>query len=77
MSNLSLLDQMSRSHLFFIQTHQTMLFCQNDEDGHEERFSTIEKEYLTIKLGIEALRVYLLGKPFTIQTDHCSLMWLD
>ena len=43
----------------------------------EERYSTIDKECLAIKLGTEAFRVYLLGKPFVIQTDHRSLEWLD
>ena len=43
----------------------------------EERYSTVEKECLAIKLGIQAFRVYLMGKPFVIQTDHRSLVWLD
>ncbi len=43
----------------------------------EERYSTVEKECLAVKLGIQAFRVYLLGRPFQIQTDHCSLVWLD
>ena len=36
----------------------------------EERYSTIEKECLAIKLGVQAFRVYLLGRWFQIQTDH-------
>ena len=43
----------------------------------EERYATVEKECLAIKLGIEAFRVYLLGKPFLVQTDHKALMWMD
>ena len=43
----------------------------------EERYSTIENECLAIKLAVQAFRVYLLGKPFTIQTDHrASLNWV-
>ena len=42
----------------------------------EERYATVEKECLAIKLGVQAFRVYLLGKPFIIQTDHKSLEWL-
>ena len=38
----------------------------------EEKYSTVEKE-----LGIQAFKVYLLGRPFHIQTDHSSLRWLD
>ena len=43
----------------------------------EERYSTVEKECLAIKLAAQAFRVYLLGRPFIIQTDHRSLQWLD
>lgn len=43
----------------------------------EQRYSTIEKECLAIRLGIQAFRVYLLGHPFCIQTDHRALQSLD
>ena len=43
----------------------------------EEKYSTVEKECLSIKLGVHAFRVYLLGRNFTIQTDHRALAWLD
>ena len=43
----------------------------------EERYSTIEKECLAIKLGVQALRVYLLRRRFKIQTDHRALVWMD
>lgn len=43
----------------------------------EQRYSTVEKECLAIKLGVQAVQVYLLGRNFTIQTDHHSLVWLD
>ena len=43
----------------------------------EVRYSTIEKECLAIKLGVEAFRVYLLGREFLVQTDHRSLVWLE
>ena len=43
----------------------------------EEKYATIEKECLAIKLAVEAFSVYLLGRHFTIQTDHRSLEWLD
>ena len=33
-------------------------------------YSTVEKECLAIKLTVQTFRVYLLGKPFTIKTDH-------
>ena len=42
----------------------------------EECYSIIE-ECLAIKLGVKAFKAYLLGKPFTVQTDHRALEWLD
>ena len=43
----------------------------------EQRYSTVEKECLAIKLATHAFRVYLLGRKFIIQTDHRALEWLD
>ena len=43
----------------------------------EERYSTVEKKCLAIKLAVQAFRVYLLGRSFTIETDHRALKWLD
>ena len=41
----------------------------------EERYSTVEKECLAIKLGVEAFRVYLLGRkcyPDRPQVSHMA-----
>ena len=43
-----------------------------------DRYSTIEQECLALKLGVEAFeveafKVYLIGRPFIIEIDHCSL----
>ena len=43
----------------------------------EERYATIEKECLAVKLGIEAFQFYLMGRTFTVQTDYRALTWLD
>ena len=45
--------------------------------SRKEKFSTIEKECLAIKLACRSFRVYLLGRPYLIQTDHHALEWLD
>ena len=44
---------------------------------HEQYYATVEKECLAIKLGVEAFKMYLLGRSFTILTDHRSLEWLE
>ena len=36
----------------------------------EQKYSTTEKECLAIKLAVKAFQMYLLGRPFIIQTDH-------
>ena len=43
----------------------------------ERNYTTIEKECLAIKWSIEALRVYVLGKKFVLQTDYNRLKWLE
>ena len=43
----------------------------------EEYYATVEKECLAIKLAVQTFRDYLLGRLFTIQTDHQALEWLD
>ena len=43
----------------------------------EEKYATVEKECLAIKLAVETFKVYLLGRHFTIQTDHRALEWLN
>ena len=42
-----------------------------------EKYPSVEKECQAVKLGIQAFRVYLLGKPFIVYTDHHALIWLD
>ncbi|XP_057693505.1 uncharacterized protein LOC130916648 [Corythoichthys intestinalis] len=43
----------------------------------ETRYSTIEKECLAIKWALDALRYYLLGRHFVLETDHRALKWLE
>ncbi|XP_073784003.1 uncharacterized protein [Danio rerio] len=42
----------------------------------ETRYATVEKEALAIKWAILELRYYLLGRKFTLVTDHAPLQWM-
>ena len=42
----------------------------------QRRYCTTRKELLAIVRFCRQFQYYLLGKPFTIRTDHSSLTWL-
>ena len=42
----------------------------------ERNYATVEKEGLAIKWALETLRYYLLGRRFTLVTDHAPLQWM-
>ncbi|CAM4615096.1 unnamed protein product [Lepidochelys kempii] len=42
----------------------------------EQKYAVVEKECLAIKWAIETLRYYLLGRRFTLVTDHAPLQWM-
>ena len=39
-------------------------------------YSTVEKEALAIKCTLDKLWYYLLGREFTLVTDHAPLKWM-
>ena len=42
----------------------------------QRRYCTTKRELLAMVLMIEHFRPYLLGRHFTVRTDHSSLLWL-
>ena len=45
--------------------------------ARERKYCTTEKEAFAVVFGIRTFRTYLLGRPFTVVTDHSALKWLD
>ncbi len=42
----------------------------------EQRYAAVEKEALAVKWAVLELRYYLLGRKFTLITDHAPLQWM-
>ena len=42
----------------------------------QRNYSTFERECLAVICALEHFRVYLLGRKFTLRTDHRALAWL-
>ena len=42
----------------------------------QRNYSTFERECLAVVCALEHFRVYLLARPFGLQTDHRALQWL-
>ncbi|KAL4007856.1 hypothetical protein ACER0C_001708 [Sarotherodon galilaeus] len=53
-----------------------VVFFSRKLQDRESRYSTVEKECLAMKWAVESLRYYLLGRHFTLETDHRALQWL-
>lgn len=42
----------------------------------ETRYSAVELECLAVKWALDTFKYYLLGRDFTLETDHRALQWL-
>ncbi|RXN24948.1 hypothetical protein ROHU_005997 [Labeo rohita] len=54
-----------------------VLFLSRKLFERERKYSTFEKEGLAIKWAVDSLRYYLLGREFTLRTDHRALKWMQ
>ena len=53
-----------------------VLYISRKLSQREMRYSTVGKECLAIRWVVGSLRYYLLGRPFTLCSDHTPLQWL-
>ena len=65
---LTQLDNSGREHVISYASRSLL--------DREKCYSTTEKEALAIIFAIDHYRVYLLGREFTLITDHSALQWL-
>ncbi|XP_048062052.1 uncharacterized protein LOC125277609 [Megalobrama amblycephala] len=53
-----------------------VLYISRKLSKREAKYSTVEKECLAIRWAVLILRYYLLGREFTLCSDHAPLQWL-
>ena len=55
---------------------QVVAYASKALSARQQKFSATEKEAYAVVFGTQHFRVYLLGRHFTIVTDHNALRWL-
>ena len=59
------------------EVHHPIGFKSKKFSGPARVWDTFKKECYGIFYGVKAFSYYLLGKPFTIETDHNNLVWME
>nr|XP_061779417.1 uncharacterized protein LOC133570739 [Nerophis lumbriciformis] len=56
--------------------NRPVLYISRKLSDRKARYSTVERECLAIRWAVGALRYYLLGRAFSLCSDHKPLQWL-
>jgi hypothetical protein len=57
--------------------HQVIAICSKKLSPTALKWSTIQKEGYGIFYSTHKFDYYLRGKPFTVETDHNNLLWME
>ena len=56
---------------------ETIAYASKKLLPRETRYSVIERECLALVWGIKKFHMYLYGKEFQVETDHCPLIYMQ
>jgi len=59
------------------EVHQPLVFASKKFSDVALRWSVYEKEAFALYFGVSSCDYYLRAKPFTLETDHRNLQWLE
>lgn len=59
------------------QQEQPIAFVSRTLNKHEKKYSTMDKEFLSIVQAVDYFRHYLFGNKFQIVTDHAPIKYLN
>jgi hypothetical protein len=57
--------------------HQPLVFASQKLSDIAQRWTVFEKEAYAMYFGILSVEHYLRAKPFTLETDHNNLVWME